>query len=170
MTVPRRTYAFDAFRLDPLEKILFHHERAVPLTPKAFETLLALVERHGHLVTKEELFRLVWPDAFVEENNLAQNVSTIRRALGESPGGQRFIATIPKRGYRFVGGVVEEFDDAQGAAAAARTAPPAAEADPGVSAPPPSLGRSQVKLAPRRRITPKAHSSPACSSAFLRQG
>ena len=83
--------------------------RPVSLTPKATDTLLALVERHGRLVTKEELFHIVWPDAFVEENNLAQNISMLRRALGESTGSGHFIETVPKRGYRFVGDVVERF-------------------------------------------------------------
>jgi Tol biopolymer transport system component/DNA-binding winged helix-turn-helix (wHTH) protein len=73
----------------------------VPLTPKAFETLLALVERGGHIVEKEELLRLVWPDTFVEDASLAKNVSTLRKALGECET-CRYIETIPKRGYRFV--------------------------------------------------------------------
>lgn len=99
-------YDFGAFELDPLDKVLRHGGQAVSLTPKAFDTLLVLVERHGRLVTKEELLRLVWPGTFVEENNLAQNISAIRRALGESDG-DRFIETVPKRGYRFVAAVNE---------------------------------------------------------------
>ena len=76
----RLVYLFGDFRLDPTERVLFRGDRPVPLTPKAVETLLALVERHGRLVTKEELLRIVWPDAFVEENNLAQHISVLRRA------------------------------------------------------------------------------------------
>ena len=72
------------------------------------ETLLALVERHGHLVTKEELLRIVWPDAFVEENNLAQHISALRRALGDIDGAAPYIETVPRRGYRFAGGVVRQ--------------------------------------------------------------
>lgn len=98
MTARPVSYDFAAFRLDAAEKVLFHEGRPVSLTPKATETLLALVERHGRLVTKEELFHIVWPDAFVEENNLAQNISMLRRALGESAGGEHFIETVPKRG------------------------------------------------------------------------
>jgi DNA-binding winged helix-turn-helix (wHTH) protein/TolB-like protein len=108
MTSPRPpSYAFGEFRLDAAERVLFQGDRPVPLTPKAVETLLALVERHGHLVTKEELLRLVWPDTFVEENNLAQNISMLRRVLGDGSGGPALIETVPKRGYRFVG-LVEE--------------------------------------------------------------
>jgi adenylate cyclase len=101
------SYRFGAFRLDAAEKVLYRGQQPVPLTPKALETLLALVERHGRLVTKEELLRIVWPDAFVEENNLAQNVSTLRRVLSEDAAGRPFIETVPRRGYRFVQPVEE---------------------------------------------------------------
>jgi DNA-binding winged helix-turn-helix (wHTH) protein/TolB-like protein/Tfp pilus assembly protein PilF len=106
----RFVYTFGDFRLNPAERLLFRHGRPVSLTPKAIETLLALVERHGHLVTKEELLRIVWPDAFVEENNLAQHISALRRVLGESEGGGPFIETVPRRGYRFAGGVVRQIE------------------------------------------------------------
>ena len=108
MVSPRFCYVFGAFRLDPVEKVLSHEAQPVALTPKAVDTLVALVERHGRLVSKDELLRLVWPDAYVEENNLAQNISTLRRVLGES-GGERIIETVPKRGYRFVAEVTKEF-------------------------------------------------------------
>ena len=72
----------------------------MPLTPKAFDTLLVLLENCSHVLTKQELMRKVWPDSFVEENNLAQNISTLRKALGGD-----YIQTVPKRGYRFVGDV-----------------------------------------------------------------
>src|SRR4029453_7409143 len=117
-----RSYAFGAFRLDAGEKVLFQQDRPVPLTPKAVETLLALVERPGRLVTKEELLRIVWPDTFVEENNLAQHISLLRRVLGEDPGGRELIETVPKRGYRFVGPVEERDGTAE---AAMVRAPPA---------------------------------------------
>ena len=105
--VSPRLYVFGRFRLDSVDKVLLHDDRPIPLTPKAIDTLLVLVARHGHLVTKEELLQLVWPDAFVEENNLAQNISTLRRVLGDGTGGERFIETVPKRGYRFVAAVTE---------------------------------------------------------------
>src|SRR5918993_1217988 len=100
------SYTFGAFRLDLRERTLYTDGQRVVLTPKAVETLIALVERHGHLVTKDELFQLVWPDAFVEENNLAQNISVLRRVLGEGSTSSRFIETVPKRGYRFVADVM----------------------------------------------------------------
>ena len=106
----RLVYLFGDFRLDPTERVLFRCDRPVPLTPKAVETLLALVERHGRLVTKEELLRIVWPDAFVEENNLAQHISVLRRALGDSDSAAPYIETMPKRGYRFAGGVVKHLE------------------------------------------------------------
>jgi pimeloyl-ACP methyl ester carboxylesterase/DNA-binding winged helix-turn-helix (wHTH) protein len=106
----RRFYAFDGFRLDVGERVLFGERGVVPLTPKAFDTLLVLVENSGHVIGKEELMRKVWPDSFVEENNLAQNISMLRKALGEDGGGQKYIETVPKRGYRFAAGVREEAD------------------------------------------------------------
>ncbi|HLE62428.1 MAG TPA: winged helix-turn-helix domain-containing protein, partial [Pyrinomonadaceae bacterium] len=99
---PRPVYEFGPFRLDPAERLLTREGTPVSLTPKAFETLLVLVERNGHLVEKDELMRQVWPDTFVEELGLARNVSSLRRALGEGPTDNRYIETVPKCGYRFV--------------------------------------------------------------------
>jgi len=79
----------------------------VVLTSKVFDTLLALVANHDRVLLKDELMKLVWPDSFVEEVNLAQNVSALRKLLGETPGQNRYIATIPRKGYRFVGEVRE---------------------------------------------------------------
>lgn len=101
----RRSYEFDSFRIDPAERQLLRDGMHVPLTPKVFETLLALVEHGGHLVEKEELMKLVWAEAFVEEANLARCVHMLRKALGEGRGGRRYIETVPKRGYRFNGEV-----------------------------------------------------------------
>ena len=95
-------YEFGAFRLDPAEHVLLRAGEIVPLTPKAFETLLLLVEQSGHVVDKDELMRRVWPDTFVEEVNLAKNISALRKVLGEGEAGEKYIETIPKRGYRFV--------------------------------------------------------------------
>src|ERR671921_2133570 len=103
----RRFYAFGPFRLDAGERVLFDGRGVVPLTPKAFDTLLALVENSGHVIGKDELMRKVWPDSFVEENNLAQNISMLRKALGEDACGQKYIETVPKRGYRFAAPVRE---------------------------------------------------------------
>ncbi|MET0623646.1 MAG: alpha/beta fold hydrolase [Pyrinomonadaceae bacterium] len=103
----KRLYAFGAFRLDADERVLFGEAGVVPLTPKAFDTLLALVENSGHVLGKEELMRRVWPDSFVEENNLAQNISALRKALCEDGGGRKYIETVPRRGYRFIADVRE---------------------------------------------------------------
>src|SRR5262245_3773529 len=100
-------YEFGPFRLDVRERLLLRDGESVPLTPKAFDLLLALVEHHGHLLEKDELLKLVWPDTLVEEANLYSNVSLIRKALGDGENGQRFIETVPRRGYRFVAGVRE---------------------------------------------------------------
>jgi DNA-binding winged helix-turn-helix (wHTH) protein/Tfp pilus assembly protein PilF len=95
-------YEFDAFRLDARRRLLYHDGRPVALPPKALDTLLALVERAGEDVTKADLMDAIWPDAHVEENNLTQAVSTLRRALGERRDDHRFVVTLPGRGYRFV--------------------------------------------------------------------
>lgn len=103
-------YEFGRFRLDAGERVLLRDRELVPLTPKVFDILLALVEKQGHIVEKEDLMKRVWPDTFVEEGNLTQNVSVLRKALGESSGSQQFIETIPRRGYRFVATVREARD------------------------------------------------------------
>ena len=77
-----RFYDFGPFRLEPGQGVLLRDGKPVPLTPKAYETLLVLVESAGRVVTKEELMKRVWPDTFVEEGNLTHNVWTIRKALG----------------------------------------------------------------------------------------
>src|SRR5687767_9972551 len=96
-----KIYGFDKFQLDANERLLFDGTRAVPLAPKVFDTLLLLVENAGRVLSKERMFKEIWEDSFVEENNLAQNVSYLRRVLGET-GDKKFIETVPKFGYRFV--------------------------------------------------------------------
>src|SRR5436305_2199117 len=103
MSAPPRDYEFGDFRLDTVKRQLLRRGgQTVPLTPRVFDTLLYLVRHPGKVLGKDELMRAVWPDAVVEENNLNQNVSTLRRALGESRGEHRYILTVPGRGYRFV--------------------------------------------------------------------
>jgi len=97
-----RFYEFGPYRLDRHARVLLRDGAIVPLTPKVLDTLLALVESRNGVVSKDELLRLVWPDSFVEESNLAQNISVLRKALGQSPDQVTYIETIPKRGYRFV--------------------------------------------------------------------
>jgi DNA-binding winged helix-turn-helix (wHTH) protein/pimeloyl-ACP methyl ester carboxylesterase/class 3 adenylate cyclase len=98
----RKRYRFGPFELDAHDRLLTAQGDVVPLTPKALDTLLILVELGGHVVTKDELIERVWPDSFVEQNNLAQNISALRKALGEGVDGIRYIDTVPKRGYRFI--------------------------------------------------------------------
>jgi len=100
-------YEFGEYRLDAVERLLLRGDQPIPLTPKAFDTLLVLVKHSGHLLGKDVLMKEVWSDAFVEEANLARNVWTLRRALGEDEGEHRYIETVPKIGYRFVAPVRE---------------------------------------------------------------
>src|SRR2546423_5905155 len=104
----KQLFEFGPFRLDTGERVLLRAGALVPLTPKALDTLIALVRNGGHVMEKEELRKLVWPDTFVEEATLAQNVFTLRKALGNGQDdGQRYIETIPRRGYRFIAPVRE---------------------------------------------------------------
>src|SRR5689334_10450301 len=111
-------FEFGRFVLDTEEHALRRDSELIPLPPKALDLLEALVTRHGRIVTKEELLRAVWPDTFVEENNLSVNISTLRKVLGGD--GEAFIETIPRRGYRFVAPVVDSPDVAPNAPPVAR--------------------------------------------------
>src|SRR5262249_21656862 len=94
-------YEFGPFRIDTINRVLLREGEIVPLKRKVFETLAILVEHNGQVLDKDELMNRLWPDSFVEESNLTQNVYLLRRALGEGPGDHHYIATIPGRGYRF---------------------------------------------------------------------
>jgi Tol biopolymer transport system component/DNA-binding winged helix-turn-helix (wHTH) protein len=108
MSQPTKLFLeFDRFRIDVTERVLMCEGEMVLLTQKAFEVLLVLVEKRGKIVSKEELMEKVWPDTYVEESNLAQNIYTLRKALGQMPGGEGYIATVPRRGYRFAAEVRE---------------------------------------------------------------
>src|SRR5215475_5155525 len=107
----QHVYEFGPFRLDATEGLLWRDGEVVPLQPKTFDVLLALVERHGRLLEKDELMRAVWPDTVVEEVNLANNISILRKALGGGGNIQRNIETAPKRGYRFVANVKKVEDE-----------------------------------------------------------
>lgn len=106
-------YEFGPFRVDERERRLLRDGEAIPLPPKVFETLLALVRNSGHLLTKDELLQTVWPGTFVEENNLTQYVSALRKTLGDDGNGG-YIETVPRVGYRFAPGVREVWDEANG--------------------------------------------------------
>jgi Tol biopolymer transport system component/DNA-binding winged helix-turn-helix (wHTH) protein len=100
-------YTFGPYRLDPSERLLSRDGTTLTLTPKAFDLLVYLVERHGRLVEKTALMSALWPDTVVEEANVAYNIAAVRKALGDGRGDAKFIETVPTRGYRFVAPVVE---------------------------------------------------------------
>ena len=101
--IARRFFEFESFRLDADKRVLLRSTgEIVPLAPKAFQTLLTLLEEAGDVVTKARLIAAVWPDTYVEENNLNQTVLALRRALGERLDGRAYIETVPRQGYRFV--------------------------------------------------------------------
>lgn len=104
-------YEFDEFRVDAGRKCLWHADQLVSLTPKAFETLLALLRHRGEVVGKDVLLDEVWADTFVEESTLSQNILTLRKALGAFEKDKQFIVTVPRRGYRFVAEVREIVGD-----------------------------------------------------------
>ena len=95
---PAQLYEFGAFRVDASKRLLARDGMPVPLTPKVFDTLLHLVQHSGTAVGKDELMRAIWPDTIVEENNLNQNISTLRRVLEDHRSEHRYIATVPGYG------------------------------------------------------------------------
>lgn len=97
----KHLYEFGPFRLDPQRRLLLRGNDAVPLTPKAVETLVVLVENRDHVVSKDDLMAMLWPNSFVEESNLTQNVFVLRKALGDSAQERRYILNVPGRGYQF---------------------------------------------------------------------
>ena len=119
----KQASCFGPFRYDWEQRLLFREGETVPLAPKVAETLRVLLERHGTVVGKAELMREVWPDTTVEEIGLARNISQLRKALGDESESGRYIETLPKRGYRFVGDVVTEGAEVVGPAGAKEGAP-----------------------------------------------
>jgi TolB-like protein/DNA-binding winged helix-turn-helix (wHTH) protein/tetratricopeptide (TPR) repeat protein len=107
----RHIYEFGPFRLIPEERQLLRDNQPLPLSPKSFDLLVVLVENSGHLIEKGELLKRIWPDSFVEEANLSVKMSALRRALGEGPNEHQYVETVPRRGYRFVAGVKERWDE-----------------------------------------------------------
>src|ERR1051326_4889038 len=108
MGAPRRStelYEFGPFLLDASQRVLFRAGERIPLTSKAFDTLLTLLRNPGRIVEKYDLISAVWPDTVVEENNLNQKISALRKVLGEGQGGKPYIETVPRRGYCFVASV-----------------------------------------------------------------
>ena len=123
------TRAFGPFVVDLLKRQLWREGRLVPITSKTFDVLEVLLERHDHSVSKDELMSRVWPDTAVNENNLARQVSSLRRALGQRPDQHDYIVTIPGHGYRFVSGVRELPRTAELPAAPSSSAVTASETD-----------------------------------------
>ena len=99
-------YQFGAFRIDLANRQVWRASQPLQLTPKAFDLLVVLVESEGRLLKKQDLMDRLWPDSFVEESCLTQNIATVRKTLGDSPAVHQFILTVPKQGYRFVAPVV----------------------------------------------------------------
>ncbi|HJQ25854.1 MAG TPA: transcriptional regulator [Blastocatellia bacterium] len=112
----KHVYEFGPFRLEATEQVLLRDGGVVPLTPKAFDTLLVLAENGGRLVEKDELMRRLWPDTFVEEANLAHNISLLRKAFAEADG-NKYIQTVPRRGYCLAAKVTESWEQAPAFAA-----------------------------------------------------
>src|SRR5882672_9449911 len=100
-------HEFGPFRVDPDRSLLLRGDEPVALTAKAFDTLWVLIQHRQETVSKDDLLKTVWPDTFVEEANLTQHISMLRKALGETPQDRRYIMTVPGRGYRFVATVRE---------------------------------------------------------------
>ena len=100
-------YEFGPFRLDRTTRVLMKDAQIVPLTLKVLDLLIALVDRQGQIVAKDQLISTVWPGTFVEESNLTSNMSILRKVLGEHPDGGEYIETVPKRGYRFLAAVYQ---------------------------------------------------------------
>jgi DNA-binding winged helix-turn-helix (wHTH) protein/tetratricopeptide (TPR) repeat protein len=98
---PKVLYEFGPFRVDPDKQVILRENQPIAITPKAFETLLILVRHSREVVSKDELMKAVWPDAFVEDANLSQNIFVLRKALGDTPEDRHYIVTLPGRGYRF---------------------------------------------------------------------
>ena len=101
-TLTAQTFFFADFELDGAKRLLLKKDRAVSLNSKTFDLLLTLVENHGRVLSKDDLFEMIWTGQFVEENNLTVHVSALRKALGETKNEHRFIVTVPGNGYKFV--------------------------------------------------------------------
>src|SRR5687768_14614583 len=117
----RHCYRFGAYRVDVTDRLLYKNAEQIALPPKVFDTLLMLVANHGHVLTKDEMLKQLWPDTFVEEGTLTQYISLLRKALGEHG---HWVENLPRRGYRFTAPVEEDVDPPRDEAPAADLAPP----------------------------------------------
>jgi eukaryotic-like serine/threonine-protein kinase len=121
VTGPKVLYEFGPFRVDPDKQVLLRDNQPVSITPKTLETLLILVRHSREVVSKDDLMNELWPDAFVEEANLSQNIFMLRKALGDTPDERRYIVTLPGKGYRFVAEVRTVAQDGEDVIIASRT-------------------------------------------------
>src|SRR5436309_11753828 len=160
----KRFYEFSSFRLDAVKRVLSMDGKPLPLTAKVFDTLLVLVERRGQVVEKGELMKLLWPDSFVEEANLTQNVSLLRKLLKESPNDHRYIVTVPGRGYRFVAEVSESGDEEIQLIVEERTKAHIVVNEEDNASPPKQIGR--VALATDRKLASSHEPAVATSSGL----
>jgi Tol biopolymer transport system component/DNA-binding winged helix-turn-helix (wHTH) protein len=145
MTKSIKLYEFGEFRLDLERNLLLQRDEIVPLTHKALETLAVLVENNGRIVQKDEIIQKVWQDTFVEEGSLTRNISTLRKVFGEEPGANRYIETIPRRGYRFVAKVRDVSDGNAEKESTRGFAPHQPEAENGAARPPADFARYNVE-------------------------
>jgi DNA-binding winged helix-turn-helix (wHTH) protein/Tol biopolymer transport system component len=140
-------YVFGPFRMDVASMQLWKGDQMVPLTPKAFDTLHVLIRHHNRLVRKEELLSAVWPHSFVSEDSLAQNITALRRSLADDHNQPQYIATVPRRGYRFIAPVE-------------RRALPDDNAAPVISPPAAALPATAALAPPPTLVTPAKRSIP----------
>ena len=115
----REMFKFGPFLVDPQSRALMREGNPVALNRRAFDVLLYLVQNPGRAVTKEEILKSVWPDSYVDENNLMQSISALRKALEERPGANSFIATLAGRGYQFIA-PVSRVDEPEAASQSSR--------------------------------------------------
>jgi len=130
----RRCFQFGPYVVDPRKRLLWRDRALIPLTSKAFEILLVLLQNRGRVVDKSELLERVWHKTSVEDNTLTRNISTLRKALEERPGQHDYILTIPGSGYQFVGDVLELEDRPEGLRNGVAAVPPADAGDPDIIA------------------------------------
>ncbi|MET0625432.1 MAG: tetratricopeptide repeat protein [Pyrinomonadaceae bacterium] len=159
-------YEFGDFRLDASKRRLLRGVEPVPLTPKVFDTLLYMVEHRGDVITKDELMAALWPDTAVEENNLGQNISKLRSVLGESRGENRYIATAPGRGYRFVAEVKALADENGREAAEAVPSEPISARAEAVTTSPPARHAGRLKGRGWTVVLVGALAAALCVGAF----
>jgi Tol biopolymer transport system component len=140
-------YRFGDFVLNANTRVLSRDGETIPLTPRVLDTLLAFVTRPGETITKDELMSSIWPDSFVEEANLTQNVAVLRKALGENPRQHRYIVTVPGKGYRFVPEVIQEYASDSLAKSEGEQTPPVSPGSPPVAPARPSPLRGRLIMA-----------------------